>query len=263
MDIFGRYGIRGRVRERLSDDSIGPGISGINIIFSGLTSEPLDLLKSDTRFRKIKKTITTDSRGYYRISLDRGVYTYIAIHPKYIMYCNSKLIPLIDVGFKTINIFLKKKSVTTIYVIRHAEYDIVSGIPNQDLPLNADGVARKEQLTKVLCKANVNAIFSTNFVRTQETAQELADIRNINMIIYPTVPDLIQQIKSNHVGENILVVGHSNTVPIIIKELVPESTITNIYNEFHNLFVVSLCGLDSDKASVANLWYGNAPECIN
>lgn len=155
------------------------------------------------------------------------------------------------------------KPITTVFVIRHAEYDWKSGLSmeeNQKLHLNADGVARKEQLTKVLCKANVTAIFVTSYVRTQETAQQLAIVRKIKMKNYNNVKNLIKDIKSSHVGANLLVVGHSNTVPEIIEELVPTSKITIVDNEFHNLFVVSLCGKDLDKASVVNLWYGNIPK---
>ena len=76
-------------------------------------------------------------------------------------------------------IFFPPEKVTTVFLVRHAEYDTFSA-PS----LNADGVERAEKLAEVLCRANVNVIYTTDTERAKETIQPLADAQNLQPIIY-------------------------------------------------------------------------------
>jgi broad specificity phosphatase PhoE len=66
---------------------------------------------------------------------------------------------------------------------------------------------------------------------------------------------VVDDIRANHAGQKVLVVGHSNTVPQIVSELggpavgIPE-------NEFDNLYVLTLCRCFSGEYSLVNQQYG-------
>lgn len=154
---------------------------------------------------------------------------------------------------------VESSCVTTVFVVRHAEYDSMPGTPIPGPSLNAAGIDRRDHLVKVLCRVNIDAIYASQYLRTQETAQGVADKKTLNIVTDLSVSEQIDQIKTNHVGGCVLVVGHSNTVPDLITGLVPGSPLVNIQNEFHNIFIISLW--PSYKAKILNLWYGNSPEC--
>lgn len=62
-------------------------------------------------------------------------------------------------------------------------------------------------------------------------------------------------ILSNHSGQTVLVIGHSNTVPDIINRLGAGNMPVIDDTEFDNLFVVKV--LSQGRASVTRLKYGN------
>ena len=53
---------------------------------------------------------------------------------------------------------------------------------------------------------------------------------------------LVNEIKTNHIGEEVLVVGHSNTVPQTINQPGINPALADIpHNEYDNLYIVTLC----------------------
>jgi len=127
---------------------------------------------------------------------------------------------------------------TTYYIIRHAE----KADSTRDTSLSAEGRARAEALRDTLISKNITKIFVTNYQRTQQTAEPLA----IELGIAPTeifanqTPKLIQQLKAIN-GENVLIVGHSNTVPIIIDELMENpQNVTITEKDFDDLYKVKV-----------------------
>ncbi len=110
---------------------------------------------------------------------------------------------------------------TTIILVRHAEK---AGEPtDRDPELNEAGRQRAAELARVLGDANITAIYSTPFIRTEKTAAPLAEKLGLDVTITPLtrtlVQDLAATLKSQHAGETVLVVGHSNTVPQTITAL--------------------------------------------
>jgi len=144
--------------------------------------------------------------------------------------------------------------VTTVFLVRHAEYDLNTG------HLTLDGEQRANELAEVLSNAAVDAIYATQFDRTQETAQPLANARNLQLVIYDAndLDSIVDQVKQDHAGEVVLIVGHSNTVPVTIDKLVGVSTGYSVeYDEYHKIFIVTISG--SGEWWVANLKYGETP----
>ena len=132
----------------------------------------------------------------------------------------------------------------TIFLVRHAERaDTAQGTSPAmaaDPDLSEAGRARAESLATALKDATITAIYATEFKRTQQTAAPLAKALGLTVTIVTSknVPELIDQLKKSK--GNALVVGHSNTVPEIIKALGVTTPVTIGDNDFDNMFLVRL-----------------------
>jgi phosphohistidine phosphatase SixA len=156
--------------------------------------------------------------------------------------------------------------VTTVVLVRHAEKGTE---PANNPPLNESGQARARELARVLGGAGVKAIITSQAVRTMQTAEPLAQqlklpVTPVTMTPKPTNPkevteQSIEEIVKNieaHAGETVLVVGHSNTVPDVIRMLGGDAVPSIDERKFDDLFIVTLYG--KRKARVAQLKYGSA-----
>src|SRR2546430_4890521 len=109
-----------------------------------------------------------------------------------------------------------RRPVTTLILVRHAEKIIDPN--NPDVDLNADGQARAQELVRMFADAGINAIYATQYRRTQETVKPLADRLGlpINQVNAKNTVDLLGQIRGQQSGQTIFIAGHNNTVPEII-----------------------------------------------
>ena len=127
----------------------------------------------------------------------------------------------------------------TVFLVRHAERaDSGAGGMASDPSLSEAGRARAESLAAMLKDTKLMAIFTTEFKRTQDTAKPLAMKTGVAVEQVGSTDSalLIAKIKS-HPNDVVLVVGHSNTLPAILKALVGiDMAIAD--NEYDNLFVV-------------------------
>jgi phosphohistidine phosphatase SixA len=123
-----------------------------------------------------------------------------------------------------------------IYVVRHAERADTS----EDSELSPAGVARSGRLSAILGKGGVTSIFASERRRTQQTAAPLADTLHITPTIVPAgnEEELIQKVRASRPSDRVLIVGHSNTVPSILRRLGVTDAVTIADNEFDNLFLV-------------------------
>lgn len=119
-------------------------------------------------------------------------------------------------------------------LVRHAER--VAAPATEDVALTDAGRARAQKLAGMLAKAGVDAIYVTRFQRTKETAQPLADAVHLTPNVENDTDALIAKLKQ-HTDQTVLVVGHSDTVPDVIKAFGgPNVTIGD--DEFGDLFVL-------------------------
>ncbi len=131
----------------------------------------------------------------------------------------------------------------TIFLVRHAERaDTQPGVsPTMaaDPDLSEAGRARAASLAAALKDAKITAIFATEFKRTQQTAAPLAKALGLTVkIVTSKGPGpLVKQLKASK--GNVLVVGHSNTVPEVIEGLGVATPVTIGDTEFDNLFLVT------------------------
>jgi len=166
------------------------------------------------------------------------------------------LVSLLLAGVLVCGYFYFLRPVTTVILVRHAEKNIEPDNPNPDL--SPEGRARAQELVHILGGTGVTAIYATQYGRTQQTVQPLAERLSlpVNRIDSRNTPELVRQIKSNHAGGVVFVAGHNNTVPAIIAELGGGTYPTIPETEYDNMFVVTLYGFR--KASTVKLKYGSA-----
>ncbi len=131
-----------------------------------------------------------------------------------------------------------------VFVVRHAEKQSESNEPG--VPLSEAGRARANRLAAHLKNAGVTAIYSTDFVRTLETAEPLAKALKIAVQKYsatgtdgnPDLKPLAARLKAENPRDTVLVVGHSNTVPPLLKALGCAEDITIAASQYGDLFAV-------------------------
>jgi broad specificity phosphatase PhoE len=110
---------------------------------------------------------------------------------------------------------------TLVILVRHAEK---AAEPAADPSLTPAGTVRARALAAALANVRVEAVITTELVRTGETALPVAEARGLTFEIVHTgardahanaVADAVRA----HAGQAVLVVGHSNTIPAIIAAL--------------------------------------------
>ena len=127
-----------------------------------------------------------------------------------------------------------------IFLVRHAERAAISGHVPFDTGLSPEGRARAEALAQALKDAQITAIFTTEYKRTKETAAPIAKSLGIRPEVIPG-DDLRSLLAKLKVAQgNVLVVGHSNTLPQIISALGISSRVVVAESDYDNLFLVVL-----------------------
>ena len=109
--------------------------------------------------------------------------------------------------------------ITTIILVRHGE----KAGPSGDVPLSDAGLARAAELARVLSDVKLDAVYSTPFERTRKTAAPAAERAGVMVTEVPSgdnyVAEMVKIVREKHEGDTILVVGHSNTTPDVIRAL--------------------------------------------
>lgn len=168
----------------------------------------------------------------------------------------SQLLPILTLAiflFSSLNCWAAK---TTVYLVRHAEK--LTG--DTDPGLTTAGRQRAKDLARVFRSADIAACFSSEFKRTKLTAKPTAVMANVAVKSHPANQEreLVAQILRDFKGKNVLVVGHSNTIPSILRRLGNRASISIGEGEFDNLFIVQVD--ESGESSVIRLHYGVATE---
>jgi broad specificity phosphatase PhoE len=117
----------------------------------------------------------------------------------------------------------------TLIVVRHAE-----AATGEDPGLTEAGTARANALAKALKDAGITAIYATQYQRTKDTAKPLAEALKLPVIQYDARAAL-PEIREG----TVLIVGHSNTVPAIVKAATGKETDPIAHTEHDRLYVVS------------------------
>jgi broad specificity phosphatase PhoE len=148
-----------------------------------------------------------------------------------------------------------RRPVTTVILIRHAEKIIDPN--NPDVDLSDAGYARAKEIAREFGDTGINAIYATQYRRTQETVKPLSDKTGvpISIVNSKNTTDLLAQIRAEHSGQTIFIAGHNNTVPEIVAALGGPQYPTIPETEYDNLFIVTV--YRTGKARVVKMKYGN------
>jgi broad specificity phosphatase PhoE len=149
-----------------------------------------------------------------------------------------------------------RRPVTTVILVRHAEKVIDPN--NSDPDLSPAGQARAQEIVRIFGDTGINAIYATQYKRTQQTVKPLADKLGlpVNQVNSKSTAELLTQIRSQNSGQVIFIAGHNNTVPEIITALGGPTFPTIPETEFDNLYIVTI--YRTGKAKVVKLKYGSA-----
>jgi broad specificity phosphatase PhoE len=150
------------------------------------------------------------------------------------------------------------EAATTVILVRHAEKQTAPDMP--DPSLNEAGVARAAALARTLADASLDAAFVTQFKRTQETAELTAAAHGLEMMQRDAgdVAGTAAEILHEHGDETVLVCGHSNTVPAMIRSLGVDTDFSLTEQDYDDLFIVTID--DDGEASLLHLHYGAPSE---
>ncbi len=143
-----------------------------------------------------------------------------------------------------------KKDSFTIYLVRHAEKVIdINNLKNP--PLTQCGEERSESLALFFSNIELDRIYSTDYIRTKNTALPTAESKNLDIEIFEAseLEELMTLIMKR--GENALIVGHSTTTPMLAGLLIGEemgAIDERIYNRIYQVII-------SDKKGKLNIFH--------
>jgi broad specificity phosphatase PhoE len=140
--------------------------------------------------------------------------------------------------------FFESQATTTVIFVRHAEK---AAQPADDPGLSPAGQQRVAELARQLRDADViagiDAVYSTPYRRSEETARPIAEALGLPINSYDAADTeaIMEFIVKEHKGKIILVVGHSNTLPLLMADMGASKRVPPIAeNEYDNIYIVSI-----------------------
>ncbi|TYB79687.1 phosphoglycerate mutase family protein [Bizionia myxarmorum] len=132
------------------------------------------------------------------------------------------------------------KALTTLYFIRHAEKDR-SNSENKNPHLTETGLARAAYWADVFQSVKFDAIYTTNYKRTIETGLPTAQNNNLEIQFYDgDLLDADKMLKENK-GNNVLIVGHSDTTPKFVNKFLGIESYQEIDDSNNsNLYIITI-----------------------
>ena len=161
------------------------------------------------------------------------------------MFLNQNKFPVSSLTIVLLFVLLSSCNRNTYYIVRHAEKANATANMSSDVPLSTEGEKRAQNLKTLLQGNSFAAIFSTPYIRTQSTAKPLSEVEGVAVQLYSprdTVDKFIDYVKSIQKND-VLIVGHSNTVDDIVNKIMGQSLLTDLpETEYDNLFIVKRKG---------------------
>ncbi len=129
---------------------------------------------------------------------------------------------------------------TTFVIVRHAEKEADG---TRDPDLTDAGRDRARRLADMLASMDVAGVYATPFKRTQRTGEPTADrfgLGGVGSYDPRSGPDELERLAAAHAGRVIVVVGHSNTVPDLVRALGADPGVREIdESEYDRLYLVT------------------------
>lgn len=150
---------------------------------------------------------------------------------------------------------------TTVVIVRHAE-----AVPNggPDPVLTEAGAARANALADALADAGVTAVITTQYQRTALTGRPLAAAFNVPLMtesiaggpagLETYARTAVQAVHAKYAGGTVVIVGHSNTVPALVKAFSGAEVGEIAHDSYDRMFIVMTAAPGS--GSVLRARYG-------
>jgi broad specificity phosphatase PhoE len=131
-----------------------------------------------------------------------------------------------------------------LVLVRHAEKVDESSDPD----LSTEGKARARALAAMLKDAGIEAIYSTDYIRSRETARPLAELlsKPVEMYDADDLEGLAKKLRAR--ATRALVVGHSNTTDKLVALLGGEAGAPIASSEYDRVYLLAL-GADGSVAT--------------
>ena len=130
---------------------------------------------------------------------------------------------------------------TEIFLIRHAE-KIRSNPSEKDPELNAEGKLRASKWAEIFQNIQFDEIYSTKYKRTFQTVKPISSNTNTAVKFYSAAKINYENFLKKNIGKKILVVGHSNTIPNFVNNIIGKKIYKQMDdNNNSNLYIVNLC----------------------
>jgi broad specificity phosphatase PhoE len=145
---------------------------------------------------------------------------------------------------------------STVVLVRHAEP--ASGV-SDDPGLSPTGRKRADDLAIAVRGRAIGAIIVSPLRRTRETARPIAGALRLTPVVVPLtsidahIQALVEEVR-RQAGKAILVVGHSNTVPLLIAALGGPHIASLCEETYDRMFVLTT---SNGKTSLARSLYGD------
>lgn len=149
-----------------------------------------------------------------------------------------RLLPLTFLLVMTCSTPLASQDLTTFILLRHAE----KADTTRDTDLSKYGYERAERLKDMLQHLEIDAVYSTNYVRTKETVEPLA--RHLGLPVqnydYINPQSTVSNWLRRHDGDTVVISGHSNTTPDFTNVLMGRDVFEGSFHEsdYGNLIFV-------------------------
>jgi phosphohistidine phosphatase SixA len=139
--------------------------------------------------------------------------------------------------------FISGMTTTTVVVVRHAEKELGT---IADPPLSTAGEQRAELLARLFGERSevgkLAAVFASDSLRAQRTAAPLATRLGVAVTTLPAddVEQLLRRIRTDYRGRSVLVVGHINTAPEIVRRLSGVEVPAMHEEEYSTIYIVTV-----------------------
>jgi broad specificity phosphatase PhoE len=123
---------------------------------------------------------------------------------------------------------------SVFFLVRHAE----KVDDSEDPPLSEVGLARAQKLASLLRDAGIQKVYSSDFIRTRDTAAPLVQVLGIEMVLYDhnNLPEAARRLRAT--PGRYLIVGHSNTTPDMVRWLGGEPGPDIADDEYDRLYLL-------------------------
>lgn len=130
-----------------------------------------------------------------------------------------------------------QSATTTYYFIRHGEK--VDNSKNPDL--SESGHERAAVWRELFSEIKLDAIYSTDYKRTLQTVTPTAISHQLIIAKYDPKTIDIESFKKDNLGKKVLIVGHSNTIPNFVNQMINQNMYGDIDDStFGNLYILTI-----------------------